>query len=271
MFSQEGRVRLESRVTVVLLVFLISAFSLGIFLWAGSLFLQGYIYTEPSPGLAWQAPASGAALGLFYALWTLLVVRAEGASARDIPYDTLFRFSPTVEKYKTPVKELWLEQNKKREKFVYNRGRDLYVSASSGKPSWPHGKVDAIVVKEGNEEIRFEPVDKTYTEFRDGGGWIMGVFEGRGPTGMPVAFQWGLFLGNLLLNFVHLGLWFVCLWLLLRFQWSHALGLAVVMWLVVTLTILPIVLDQAGIEAEKQRSPRAAQADTDVRCALHRT
>ena len=43
-----------------------------------------------------------------------------------------------------------------------------------------------------------------------------------------------------LLNFLHLGVWFVCLWLLLRFQWSHALGLAIVFCLAMTLVVLPM-------------------------------
>jgi hypothetical protein len=36
------------------------------------------------------------------------------------------------------------------------------------------------------------------------------------------------------------------LWLLLRFQWHHALGLAVVLWLSLILTIVPILLAKAG-------------------------
>ena len=34
--------------------------------------------------------------------------------------------------------------------------------------------------------------------------------------------------GNLLLNLAHLLVWFLAFWLLLEFQWSHALGLAAI-------------------------------------------
>ena len=38
--------------------------------------------------------------------------------------------------------------------------------------------------------------------------------------------------------------WFACLWLLLRFQWPHALGLAVVLWLACTLLLWPVLQAQ---------------------------
>ena len=53
----------------------------------------------------------------------------------------------------------------------------------------------------------------------------------------------------------HRLLWFVGLWVLMRFQWGHALGLAFVMWLTVTLVILPMLLDTAGTVAMEKRSP----------------
>jgi hypothetical protein len=59
---------------------------------------------------------------------------------------------------------------------------------------------------------------------------------------------------NLLLNFGFLAVWFLCLWLLLRFQWSHALGLAVVFWLVMVLIIMPMILKPAE-SVRKERLP----------------
>lgn len=56
--------------------------------------------------------------------------------------------------------------------------------------------------------------------------------------------------------FLHLGLlavWFVSLWLLLRFQWTHALGLACAFWLV-NLFILPMILTPAE-KLRKERLP----------------
>ena len=56
---------------------------------------------------------------------------------------------------------------------------------------------------------------------------------------------------NFLLNGLHLLLWFLALWLLLNFQWSHALGFAAVCWLVVTLALLPYLLGRARDAAER--------------------
>src|SRR5262249_27007254 len=125
---------------------------------------------------------------------------------------------------------------------------------------WPRSPVSAIIIKEKDEELRLEPLPPTegspYQEFA-GNGWVMKVVD-DGPTGMLLAFRWGRFLFNLFLNFVHFALWFVCLWLLLRFQWSPALGRAVVMWLVMTVAILPMVLDQAGASGQKRPTTAAS-------------
>jgi hypothetical protein len=72
----------------------------------------------------------------------------------------------------------------------------------------------------------------------------------------------GLLWLNFLLNFFFLGLWFACLWLLLRFQWPHALGLALACWLVMTIpgsivsTLLAKGRDAAG-ETAKERAAAA--------------
>jgi hypothetical protein len=69
---------------------------------------------------------------------------------------------------------------------------------------------------------------------------------------------------SVLLNFGFLAVWFVCLWLLMRFQWSHALGLAVVFWLVMLLFIMPMVLRKAE-EVRKERLPPKTQAPEAIR------
>ena len=67
-----------------------------------------------------------------------------------------------------------------------------------------------------------------------------------GPDGIATAFRLGRFLVNMFLNFFHFCLWFICLWLLLRFQWSHALGLAFVMWIAMSLAVLPMLFEQTA-------------------------
>jgi hypothetical protein len=56
----------------------------------------------------------------------------------------------------------------------------------------------------------------------------------------------GLLFGNLLLNGLHFVAWFLCLWLLLRFQWSHALGLAIPLWLALSLSVVPFLLGKTS-------------------------
>ncbi len=237
-----------------LLVFVITAASLIVLLWVGTLFLQGYIYTEPTQGIAWQAPAAGAALALFLTLWCLLVRGAHDPAFADLPYDAFHRFSPTVEKYKEPVAELSAVHKGSKEPTRYERKKTVDVTVRTeyrekNRPDrrWKSTGVEAIIIKEGNQEITFRPAatpEGGPAQFRDAAGWTMSVYV-DGPTGIPTMFRWGRFFANLFLNVFHVVLWFVCLWLLLRFQWSHALGMAIVLWLVVTIAFLPMMLNAA--------------------------
>src|SRR5262245_866951 len=220
------------------------------------MFLQGYIYTEPTAGIVWQAPAAGGAIALFYTLWCAIIVNAEGASSKNVPYDTIFRFSPRVDKYADPPNVIWIESKKQKVKYLRDK-QDGNYREEVKKSSWPHGPVTAIIVKEKEGEVRYEPVrDKDYTEFRDADGWTLRVHEGT--IFVPTKSRWGRFLANLFLNFMPFAVWFVCLWLRLRFQWGHALGLAVVMWLILTLAILPMIFEQAGIRAQQGATSAAA-------------
>jgi hypothetical protein len=242
-----------------LLIFFLTGMALTVLLWAGTLFLQGYYYTEPTTGIAWQAPAAGFSLALFFTLWSYLIVGSPGASPGDLPYDTLFRFSPRVDKFKKTPTELWVEKKGIKEPLHYKlvkrvvggRTQESYETDSGQKYS--SSGVEAIVLKEDGQNVRYlprpGPEGSGYREFVDDSGWAMREFPQSGPTGLPEAFRWGRFVTNLFLNSLHLALWFVCLWLLLRFAWAHALGLAVVLWLVMTLAILPMLLDESASRA----------------------
>lgn len=244
----------------LLLILAISTMALMVVFSVVTLFLQGYYYTEPTPGIAWQAPLAGGILGLFFMLWCWLIVFSSEVSPGSLPYDTLMRFSPKVDMTKEPVKELWAVRkghDKDSDEPIHYQlkkfPKDQYVEANLSKRPWPYKKVEAILSKKGPKTYRFvwQPTsdDRPYQEYRDESGWVMRVFAESGPTGRPYSFRWGRFLGNLFLNFFHLVLWFICFWLVLRFQWGHALGLALVGWLITTLAILPLLLEQAGSRA----------------------
>jgi hypothetical protein len=241
-------------------------------LWSGTVFLQSYFYTEASTAIFWQAPLAAVVLTLFYGLWCLLDYNAAGARPGSLPYDTIFRFSAEETKGAKPVPYLFAEK-KTKEKIRYKRytvfegGRTMYryyqeFKDGSKGPPWSGGGVVAILVPEDNEEVRYEPAksdEGTYPRFVSPDGWTMMVYE-DGPTGEPTKFITGLWLVNLLLNFGHLALWFLCLWLLLRFQWGHALGLAFVLWLLMTLVAVPYMLDSVGRAAQESRGTQRQAA-----------
>ena len=251
-------------------------------LWGGTLFLQGYFYTEASTAIFWQAPVAAVVLTLFYGLWCLLDYNAAGARPGYLPYDTIFSFSadetkPT--KDNKPVERLWavLKSGKSEKKVPYKRwpvleaGRATYPyfreEAGGGKGErWPVDKAVAIDVPEDGDVVRYELAKADSAEYRlfvSPEGWTIKEYN-SGPTGQPEAFRPGLLLGNLLLNFGHFALWFLCLWLLLRFQWGHALGLGFVMWLVMTLLVVPMMLASAGKAAEESRgTQRQATANQE--------
>jgi hypothetical protein len=234
----------------LLLIFVITFAAFTVLLWAGTVFFQGYIYTEPSQEVYWQAPAAAGALALFLTLWCLLIVNTEPDNNTDIHYNTIFNFSPRADKYKEPVEKIVVKRKGEPKPIKIEREKTPQGYRYKGFP--PAGVISFETITK-DEKMTFVPGAKSegngYDEFVSDG-WFMKVYE-SGPTGIPEAFFMGRFFLSLFLNFFHLALWFVCLWLILRFQWAHALGFGFVMWLIMTLVILPMLLEQAAIVAQK--------------------
>ena len=65
--------------------------------------------------------------------------------------------------------------------------------------------------------------------------------------------RWGSLGLYFVLNAVFLAFWFVSLWLLLRFQWSHALGLAVAFWVTAVIFVVPPMVERIDRFAEARR------------------
>jgi hypothetical protein len=247
------------------LILLLTALALMLFLYVGALFLQGYYYTQPSETIFWGAPAAGLALGLFFWVWCLLIVNSPGANPEDIPYDTIARFSPRVDVLKEPTKEL-IAVKKDGTKVVYKRhrvpvppmnlARTEYRTDQETPQPWRGSGVEKIIFDVDGEKVEFRRAEQSaddkykYREFVSDHGWVIKEMD-DGPTGLPQAYRWSRFFMNIFLNVLHLVLWFLGLWLLLRFQWSHALGLAVCLWLVVTLVLLPMLLNYAATVASR--------------------
>ncbi len=252
----------------LLFTILVVGVTLTVALWAGTVFAQSYFYTEATANIFWQAPATGAVLTLFYALWCLLNYGSEGAQPGELPYDTLFRFSAEEKRGTKPVPRLWAIR-KNGEKIEYQRKtvvdpvtrKPSYEYVEQRDPTRPYRKtgVVALEIEEDGQRVRYEAQpsdDSDRRQFVSPDGWV--IVEYAHPTGEPTAFRTGRFFANIFLNLLHLGVWFGCLWLLLRFSWGHALALSFVCWLVMTLLVVPMLLVRAGAARESAASPSAA-------------
>jgi len=266
---------------MLLIIFLVVFLILAIILGAATLGVQGYIYSEPVANIAWRAPAAAAGIALLLALWALLDYSTIKPEQADLPFDTVFRFNPseTIE-----LDKFWSVRSPSLDAPPEQEKRILYTRRTTSVADYvdPQGRrwerVDgdgvmrAIVAElPGGQEVRFEPHPVEVTDPNNPNGPKMKVFDTRtnkeafpgyyqvkGPRkmlqiGVVSVFRWGLFLGNLLLNALFLGVCFVCLWLILRFQWTHALGLGVVLWLVLSLVVMPMLLAKTQ-EVARQRA-----------------
>jgi hypothetical protein len=230
----------------MLLIFLVIAISLAVLLAAGTLFIQGYLYSEPVGDIFWRAPAAAVVLTIFFWLWCFLNYRATDPRATELPYETIFTSAGTEDTAKEPVAEIWAERGGNR---THYRRHTIVVTPiryeyhdSSDKRLTMFQNIDAIVVKEGDPksptEVHFvaRPEENKFVE--EGGSRYMTVDNfGRIYTPRP-----GRSRTMLLINALHFVVWFLTVWLLLRFQWSHALGLAIVFWLAMTMLIMPQIL-----------------------------
>ena len=225
-------------------IYLLLWVALIILLVAWTLWFQGYLYSEPITDWWWRAPLAGTLLALFLAFWGWIDYRNPGR------YVTLFLFSCTEEKNFDELTTVSHKDGKETKAHYRVRKSPQGIPEYSGVvppyrpiPSHP----DAIIVKEDDEEVRFEPERDENGKFKVRQGQSLLYVDDRGRVmseatlGRLSVFKWGLFLANVELNLCHLLLWFACFWLLLRFQWSHALGLAFVFWLAMTLVILPMI------------------------------
>lgn len=247
-----------------LLIFLLTAGFLALVFWVGGLFLQGYLYTQPSEQLYWQAPVGGIVLGGFVALWCLLILRSPTADPNNIPYDTLFRFSAMEDMGKEPVKELKVFP-KKGEPIIYTRhsvlplpgAKRMWQYENEAKKPWERNP-QAITLTYNGEELRFTPASSGAEQFvSNKGGWYLDV-DGKGTSGRPQAFRLGSLLANLSLNLLFLVLWIGAM-LLMRFLPGHALLMGAILWLVTTFTVLPMVLSYTADMSQKSRVPTAGK------------
>lgn len=250
----------ESRVLNLILSLLLIWFVLVVLLAAWTLWFQAYIYSQPVEAIYWRAPAAGTAIAAFLCIWVVLDYRSPQtpSSPRYLPLHDFSARETQRYKYLTiPTPDGKKEQYEWRNNRYQNK-------AGKGLPSRP---LQVIASDEPNgEEHIFEPerdakgnfVQKDQSlRYYEKGNPKRYMEEGN-LLGQITIFHFGWLLMNLILNFGFLIVWFVSLWLLLRFQWSHALGMAVVFWLVMLLFVMPNILKQAEDVARQ----RAAQSQS---------
>jgi hypothetical protein len=125
---------------------------------------------------------------------------------------------------------------------------------------------DKIIVVEGGQQHVFLPERDAKGHFKVAPGESLRYYEegakGRymveGQWGRVASYRFGRLVLDLFLNLLHFVVWWLVLWLLLRFQWSHALGLAVAFWAVMTLFVLPPLLTRAEEVARQRAGTQAA-------------
>jgi len=242
-----------SLILVLLLVWLV----LTVFLAWWTLWIQTYIYTGPVGGVLWRAPAAGTVIMSTVLLWVYLDYRTPER------YSTLWEFSP-VEDHEYPT---LIVPHRDGKEDVYTKVHQdrgyAYMRRDRPLPSRPE-KVIALTDKK--ERIVFEPDRDAKGKFKADGGQSLkyrsstGEVMEEGQLGSVRTFYPARLVLNLFLNFLHLAAWFACLWLLMRFQWSHAFGFALVLWGVMILFILPQVLKLTEKAANVQVLPASRTA-----------
>ena len=151
----------EFTVLTLFFILIVMAASLTLVLWAGTFFFQGYIYTEPSAGIYWQAPAAAALLTFGYTIWCLTIALYPGASPQNIPIDAIHRFNPyddMSEFQGGPAPKVWAilldrkktGDDKDGEKILYVSKRDSQTKYHYETPTthqrWPI-KDDLIAIE----------------------------------------------------------------------------------------------------------------------------
>jgi len=256
----------------LLLIFALIFAGTTVFIWVGTLFFQGNIYSEPVSGLSWRAPLAGLILTLYLALWISLDHRHPG------DFGTIPDFSASeVEVYPRFVavkddKEVTFEGKKDA------RGHLEYRDAL-GKPwrrSDTGGVTRAIVARDkAGNELRFEAKMTPDGRFAldDSGQAVYVEQGGKGRVmtdtyiGTVTRTRTGLVLANLFLNIFCFVLWILCLWLLLDFQFWHAFGFSLVIWLVLMITVLPLLFKRAE-DSARGGAIRGAVVHVDARMCM---
>jgi hypothetical protein len=246
----------------------ISAASFALF-WGVTLFAQRYLYNEPADKLPLRAAVAGLLLGCFLTAWVYVNTRADGENK----YGVIHQFSPNdtsgpLTKFQAERKKL--DPNQKPvgdETVTFERlttDQGLRYMPTSPKPTGeakpfavtaPGYYTTALLVEDAGKPVRYEAVinDKQqytgakYTFQDKSGGRTIEISRGLdADPAEPIAVispSGGAVFLALALNVLHLVIWFVIFWPILRFNVGHAIGFTVVFFAMFTVLIMPLLFD----------------------------
>ena len=249
--------------TLLLLILLVWAI-LTVFLAGWTLFLQKFLYTEATAGLAWRGPAAGSALTVVLLLWMVCDYRTPGG------YRPLWEFSSSEDTAAFPELRIPIASGEEVYKLLPGSRNDYRLNGQTRAKPLP-SRPPLVVAVEGDKRSTFKPERDEQGNFKQSSTTRMGreskeplryIDEtGRvmveGSLGQLSVNRPGRFLGNLLLNLMFFAACFVALWLLLRFQWAHALGQAAVLWALILLFVWPPVLARVEATARERAAAHA--------------
>ncbi len=230
------------------LILFVTALVLSVLLWAGALWLQGWLYESPGGDLYWRAPAVGVGLAVFYGLWMIVDCRTGGHCG------SMYKVSVSTLKQYDQLQAVVKQNGKDGPEETYRKhGADYLLVGPDGRLTGTRLTETPVkvIIKDGDTTMVFEPERDASKNFKREPGHDLHYYDKSGRTldegdpGQVQQFHWDWLIWNVFFNVLHLGLWFAGLWLVLRFQWSHALGFAVCLWVVMTLFPLPMMLDYA--------------------------
>ena len=238
----------------LLLLLLLTFLVLAALLAALTGLMQAMLYETVQADLRWRAPAAAAAVTAYLGLWSLCNYAAAEPGQTDLPFDNIFNFTSELVSDR-PVERFTAISGNTQTVYTIQQitgavPKQEYYGPDRQKWSAAAARnVQTIVVKLDDKDVRFN-ADEGHAHYVEEGGRRYLDTEAFGRITTP---RGGGSFVRVLLNVLHFAVWFICLWLLLRFQWPHALGLAAALWLVMTF-VVPY-LFRAAVDAKGPAVP----------------
>ena len=234
-------------ITFAVLVIAAFALLLGV-----SLFLQAYLYNAPADRIYLRALVGGTAVALFLVGWTYINTRAD----RDNKYGAIHEFKPTATTEVTKFEAVRRNRAKIESTVAYNKalGEKEFRSELDKSPfrvnTSDYITVAFLIKEEGKTEpTRFDAVlesELLYDSklekktFREKGGPRLIEDDGIGVIVAPCG---GVIFLAILINMLHVVVWFLVFWIVMKFTWPHAFGLAAVLGFAITLVAMPLLFN----------------------------